>query len=136
MSIKTYSELRRYSDFKDRYHYLRLRGDVGRYTFGFDRYLNQRFYKSQEWLRIRNEIIARDNGCDLGVLGFEIHDKILVHHMNPLTEDDIRQAKDHLFDPEYLICVTHKTHNAIHFGDESQLLVLPKERVRGDTKLW
>lgn len=136
MSIKTYSELRRYSDFKDRYNYLRLRGNVGRYTFGFDRYLNQRFYKSQEWLRIRNEIIARDNGCDLGVPGFEIHDKILVHHMNPLTEDDIRQANDHLFDPEYLICTTHKTHNAIHFGDESQLLVLPKERTRGDTKLW
>ena len=136
MSIKTYSDLRRYPDFKDRYNYLRLRGNVGRYTFGFDRYLNQVFYKSREWLRIRHEVIARDNGCDLGVPGFEIHDKILVHHMNPITENDIRQSEDHLFNPEYLICTTHKTHNAIHFGDESQLLVLPKERVRGDTKLW
>ena len=135
-SIKTYSDLRRFQTFEERYNYLRLRGAVGQYTFGFDRHLNQVFYKSYEWAQARREVIIRDEGCDLGVPGFEIHDKVLIHHMNPITEAEIRLRDDSLIDPEFLICTTHKTHNAIHFGDESQLLVLPKERRRGDTKLW
>ena len=134
--IRTYSELQRFSTFPDRFRYLALRGQVGASTFGFDRYLNQGFYRSREWRHIRDEVIVRDDGCDLGIEGYEIHDRIIIHHMNPLTVDDIVDGDDSILDPEFLICVTHKTHNAIHYGDERQL---PRERVDrrpGDTRLW
>jgi len=133
---RSYRELRRMSDFRDRFKYLALHGEVGRETFGFDRYLNQQFYKSSEWRQARNDVIVRDNGCDLGVESHPIVGKILVHHINPLTPDDIIHSTDYLFNPDNLICCTIRTHNAIHFGDES---LLPKpfvERQRGDTKLW
>lgn len=133
---RSYRELRRMSDFLDRFKYLALHGEVGRETFGFDRYLNQQFYKSSEWQQARNDAIVRDNGCDLGVESHPIVGKILVHHINPLTPDDIIHSTDYLFDPDNLICCTIRTHNAIHFGDES---LLPKpfvERQQGDTKLW
>ena len=133
---RSYRELRRMSDFRDRFKYLALHGEVGRETFGFDRYLNQQFYKSSEWRQARNDVIVRDNGCDLGIESHPIVGKILVHHINPLTPDDIIHSTDYLFNPDNLICCTIRTHNAIHFGDES---LLPKpfvERQRGDTKLW
>ena len=136
MRIRTYSELRRYHTFNDRFNYLRLRGAVGRSTFGHDRYLNQRFYTSVEWRHLRNEIIARDRGLDLGVEDHEIYDKIIIHHMNPITEEDILHGSDFLFNPEYLITTTHQTHNAIHYGDENLLVGPPVERRPGDTKLW
>ena len=133
---RTYTELRRLRTFEDRYKYLRLRGSVGRPTFAFDRYLNQRFYGSKEWSSVRQFVIARDEARDLGMDGFDIHDRILIHHMNPFVADDLKHRSEELLDPEFLICTTHRTHNAIHFGDESLLLVLPKERRPGDTKLW
>lgn len=135
-SIKSYSELSMLRTFEDRYNYLQLRGSVGRPTFGYERYLNQSFYRSREWAQVRNEVIARDEARDLGVQGFEIHGRILIHHMNPMTSENIIHGEDHILDPEFLICVTHRTHNAIHFGDADQLLTLPKERSRGDTDLW
>lgn len=135
--IRTYSELSRMASFKERFEYLRLDGAVGTETFGFDRYLNQQFYRSQEWKRIRNEIIVRDNGCDLGIEGFEIHGRIYIHHMNPIMLKDIVHQTDFLLNPEYLICTTHQTHNAIHYGDESLLSTLePVERTPHDTCPW
>lgn len=135
--IKSYSELRRRVSFEERYDYLRLGGVVGRETFGFDRYLNQDFYRSVLWRRARDYVIVRDNGCDLGVEGHEIFDRVYVHHMNPMTPEDIKHSKVDILDPEYLICVTHDTHNAIHYGDEKLLrrreIVI---RRPGDTKLW
>lgn len=134
--IKTYSDLRRYSTFEERFAYLKLGGAVGAATFGFDRYLNQEFYKSVLWKRARSIVIARDYGCDLGIEGYEIYDRVYVHHMNPMTLDDITHSNLDILDPEYLIVVTHNTHNAIHYGDER---LLPKpiiERRPGDTKLW
>ena len=136
MTIKSYSELRRILSFEDRYAYLRLRGSVGRETFGFDRVFNQKFYTSQEWKQTRNFVIVRDNGCDLGVDGREIHDRILIHHMNPMTIDDLKEGRDWIIDPEYLITTTHLTHNAIHYGDESLLLTLPPPRRPNDTVPW
>lgn len=136
MSIKTYSELSRLSTFKERYEYLRLRGDVGRETFGFDRYLNQIFYRSQKWKRSRDEVIIRDNGCDLGMPGYEIHGKIIIHHMNPITLEDIENESDILLDPEFLICTVHSTHNAIHYGDEKLLIPTPIVRTPYDTCPW
>lgn len=136
MKIRTFSELRQIESFEDRYRYLALRGEVGADTFGFDRYMNQQFYASREWKRIRQVVIARDNGCDMAVPGFEIYDRIYIHHMNPMTPDDIRHGNDDILDPEYLICVTHKTHNAIHYGDERSLPRQLVERRPGDTKLW
>lgn len=136
MRIRTYSELRRLETFEERYRYLELRGVVGNSTFGFERHLNQKFYTSTEWRNIRHHIIVRDNGQDLGIEGHEIHDKIIVHHINPMTPHDVIGGIDDILNPEFLICVSHKTHNAIHFGDES---LLPKpfvERRPGDTKLW
>ena len=135
-SIKTYSELSRLPTFRERYQYLRLDGRVGEDTFGFDRYLNQVFYRSQKWKTIRDFIILRDNGCDLGMPGFEIYGKIIIHHMNPITIDDIRHGNDSILDPEFLICVTHNTHNAIHYGDESLLITEPIVRTRNDTCPW
>lgn len=136
MSIKTYSELSLLPTFRERYQYLRLSGQVGEDTFGFDRYLNQVFYRSQEWKRVRDFVILRDNGCDLGVPGFEIHEKIIIHHMNPITVQDIRHANEDLLDPEFLICVRHNTHNAIHYGDESLLITEPIVRMPNDTCPW
>lgn len=134
--IRRYSELKNIRDFKDRYEYLKLKGVVGELTFGSDRYLNQLLYSSDKWRRLRNQIIIRDNGCDLGVEGYDLHDKIIVHHMNPITIEDIRNVSDSIFNPEYLICVSHKTHNAIHYGDERLLTQVPIERRPGDTCLW
>ena len=136
MSIKTYSELIALPTFEERYRYLRLRGAVGQDTFGFDRYLNQAFYRSAEWKRVRDLVIIRDNGCDLGVEGHEIYGRILIHHMNPITIKDIQVASEFLLNPDYLICVTHATHNAIHYGDENLLIKTPIERTKNDTCPW
>ena len=134
--IRTYSELSRLTDFEERYKYLALRGSVGRSTFGFDRYINQQFYTSTQWRQIRHHVIARDLGCDLGVEGYEIHDRIYIHHMNPMTVDDIAHGEDSILNPEFLITTTHRTHNAIHYGDERLLPRPLTERRSGDTKLW
>ena len=134
--IRTYSELSRFRSFKDRFRYLSLGGAVGIETFGFDRYLNQRFYTSWEWKRIRDYVISRDLGCDLGVDGYEIHDKILVHHMNPISESDITHGNEDILNPEFLITTTHRTHNAIHYGDERLINITGDDRYPGDTKLW
>ena len=136
MRIRTYSELMMFSSFEDRYQYLRLNGSVGEITFGFDRYINQKFYRSAEWKQIRNHVILRDNGCDLGVEGYEIHEKILIHHMNPIALTDIQNASDYLLNPDYLISVTLATHNAIHYGDETLLIRAPTERRPNDTCPW
>ena len=136
MSIRTYSELITLPTFKERYEYLKLNGRVGEETFGFDRYLNQAFYKSEEWRAVRDYIIVRDNGCDLGMEGHEIFGKILIHHMNPISKRDILDRSDLLFNPEYLICTIKNTHDAIHFGDENLLIVAPIERRKNDTCPW
>lgn len=136
MSIKTYSELITLPTFEERYQYLRLSGSVGADTFGFDRYMNQVFYRSQRWKSVRDYVIVRDNGCDLGVEGYEIHGRIIVHHMNPITVKDIERESEFLIDPEYLISTVHNTHNAIHYGDESLLILPPVERTPYDTCPW
>ena len=136
MRIRSYSELRRLETFEDRFKYLSLRGVVGESTFGFDRYINQQFYTSRQWRQIRNHVIARDNGCDLGVEGYEIHARVIIHHMNPMTADDIVHGDEDILDPEFLITVAHQTHNAIHYGDEKLLPRPFVERRPGDTKLW
>ena len=135
-NIKTYSELIKLSTFEERFEYLKLNGVVSELTFGSERYLNQMFYTSDEWRKLRNEIILRDNGCDLGIEGFDIHSKIFIHHMNPITEEDILQHSKYLIDPEYLICVSMRTHNAIHYGDISQVSSTPIERKPFDTCPW
>lgn len=134
--MKTYRELRRIDTFEERYRYLALGGVVGRETYGFDRWINQTFYQSVDWRRLRREVIMRDNGCDLGIDGYEIHDRVLVHHMNPITAEHIEHADDLVWNPDYLITTTHRTHNAIHYGDESLLPKIFVPRSRGDTKLW
>ena len=136
MSIRTYSELITLPTFKERYEYLKLNGRVGEETFGFDRYLNQAFYKSEEWRAVRDYIIVRDNGCDLGMEGHEIFGKILIHHMNPISKRDILDRSDLLLNPEYLICTIKNTHDAIHFGDENLLIVAPIERRKNDACPW
>ena len=136
MSIRTYSELITLPTFKERYEYLKLNGRVGEETFGFDRYLNQAFYKSEEWRAVRDYVIVRDNGCDLGMKGHEIFGKILIHHMNPISKRDILDRSDLLLNPEYLICTIKNTHDAIHFGDENLLIVAPIERRKNDTCPW
>lgn len=136
MNIKTYSELITLPTFEERYHYLKLGGKVGEETFGFDRYLNQSFYRSAEWKSIRDYVIVRDNGCDLGMEGHEIYSRILIHHMNPITKDDILNRSEFLLDPEYLICVTKNTHDAIHYGDEGLLIIAPIVRSKNDTCPW
>lgn len=135
-TIKTYSELMALPTFEERYRYLRLKGTVGEDTFGFDRYLNQKFYRSAEWRRIRDQVIIRDNGCDLGIEDRMIRGKVLIHHMNPITDYDIRYLTDALLNPEYLICVSHSTHNAIHYGDEDLLITTPVIRTKNDTCPW
>ena len=134
--IRSYSELRRITTFEERYKYLQLGGIVGKDTFGFDRYINQIFYRSQKWRSIRDQVIIRDNGCDLGVEGYDIYGRILIHHMNPITLEDIERESDFLLNPEYLICTTHNTHNAIHYGDENLLITSPIERTKNDTCPW
>lgn len=141
MIIRTYSELITLPTFIERYRYLRLDGRVGEETFGFDRYLNQLFYKSDEWLAIRDYVILRDTGSgdyckDLGVEGHDIHGRILIHHMNPITKEDILHRSDFLLNPEYLISTIKSTHDAIHYGDESLLIQAPIERRRNDTCPW
>ena len=133
---RSYADLKRIHSFQERYEYLKLDGVVGNSTFGFDRYLNQALYTSKRWLQVRNEVIFRDEGCDLGVPGYEIEKGLLIHHMNPITIEDLEERKDCVFDPEFLICVSSRTHNAIHFGDKSLLRTLPKERSPGDTCPW
>jgi hypothetical protein len=134
--LKNYQELTSYSSFIDRYKYLKLTGQVGSETFGIDRYINQALYKSNRWRETRNKVIIRDNGCDLGVEGYDVYDRIIVHHMNPILLEDIEEDNDDIFDLNYLISTSFKTHNAIHYGDEKLLPVLPKERTRNDTCPW
>lgn len=134
--IRTYRELRRLKTFEERFEYLKLSDVVGERTFGFDRWINQRFYHSQEWKNTRNYIILRDQGCDLGIPGYEIHRGLLIHHMNPITIDEINHGEDSLIEPDFLITTSLQTHNAIHYGDESLLSRAPIVRERGDTTLW
>ena len=136
MSIKTYSELIQLPTFEERFQYLKLSGAVGKETFGFDRYLNQNFYRSAAWKRVRDQVIVRDNGCDLGIDDRIIYGKILIHHMNPINDRDILGLTDILLNPEYLICVSHLTHNAIHYSDESLLPSEPIVRFKNDTCPW
>lgn len=136
MSIKTYSELILLPTFEERFKYLQLNGRVGDDTFGFDRYINQKFYRSAEWKRIRDLVIMRDNGCDLALEGYEIYGRILIHHMNPITIKDVELSTEYLMNPEYLICVTHNTHNAIHYGDEKLINKGPVVRTKNDTCPW
>lgn len=136
MITRTYSALSRLTTFDDRFEYLKLQGAVGRTTFGFDRHINQRFYQSREWKQARDFVIVRDDGCDLGIPGYEILSSILIHHVNPLAVEDIVEAEDWIFDPEYLITTTKNTHNAIHYGDASLLPKIVVPRASGDTKLW
>ena len=136
-NIRTYSELSKLKTFRERYEYLKLGGTVGEDTFGFDRYLNQIFYTSKEWKQIRNFVITRDNGCDLGIPNHKIiDDLILVHHMNPITKDDIINKSEMLLNPEYLITTVKPTHDAIHYGDESLLVEDYIERSKNDTCPW
>lgn len=136
MMIRSYRELKRLKSFEERYEYLKLSGEVGRETFGYDRYLNQQLYKSTRWRRIRDTIIIRDLGCDLGIDGYEIKQKIIIHHMNPISIDDIVHGRDSIFNPEFLICTSQNTHNAIHYGDESLLPKNPIVRTKNDTCPW
>lgn len=135
-NTRSYSEMRRFDTHEDRFDYLMLRSSVGTSTFGFDRWMNQQFYRSSQWKQVRNNVIARDLGMDLGVEGFEIYDKIIIHHMNPMRAEDIDGDDPDILDPEYLVCCTHNTHNAIHFGDKKLLIQQFVERRPGDTKLW
>ena len=134
--LKSYSELKRLETFEERYRYLQLKGQVGKDTFGFDRWFNQQFYRSKEWKSIRDAVILRDNGCDLGIAGREIVGKILIHHINPISLEDIESGNDALLDMENLITTNHITHNAIHYGDEHLLYHDPVERKPGDTCPW
>lgn len=134
--IRTHSELVTLPTFQERYRYLRLNGAVGQETFGFDRYLNQIFYRSDEWRAIRDDVIIRDNGCDLGIEGREIYGRILIHHMNPITKEDILAHSDFLLNPEYLICTAKQTHDAIHYGDDTLLTQEPVMRSKNDTCPW
>ena len=136
MPIRTYSELIQLPTFEERFRYLRLKGSVGKETFGFDRYLNQNFYRSSAWKRVRDQVIVRDNGCDLGIDDRIIYGKILIHHMNPINDEDVLNMTDILLNPEYLICVTLDTHNAIHYGDEDLLIKEPVVRFKNDTCPW
>ena len=135
-SNRSYSELKKLETFEERYAYLRLNGKVGRASFGFDRYLNQVLYNSPKWRAVRDVVILRDNGCDLGVKTYEINDTIFVHHMNALTIEDIEQNHDSIFDPEFLICTSMRTHQAVHYSDESLLPKPPVERQKNDTSPW
>ena len=135
--IRTYSELITLPTYKERFNYLKLDSSVGKETFGYDRYINQLLYqRNPRWKKARDKVIIRDNGCDLGVEGYEIFGKVIVHHMNPITLDDILNDRDWIYDPEYLICTVHNTHNAIHYGDENLLMTAPIVRTKNDTCPW
>lgn len=136
MTSLSYSRLARLSTFEERFDYLSLTGVVGDRTFGGERWMNQDFYRSHQWKQVRNYVIARDMGCDLGVEGYEIFDKVIIHHMNPMSRDQVSNGDPVILDPEYLITVTHNTHNAIHYGDKQMLPSLLVERRPGDTDLW
>ena len=136
MSIKTYSELITIPTFEERFEYLQLKGSVGKDTFGYDRYLNQVLYRSSEWKRLRNKIIIRDCGCDLACDGYDIYDKVLIHHLNPITVEDVLARSRKVFDPDNLVCVSHNTHNAIHYGDMDLLVTGPIIRTKNDTCPW
>ena len=135
-TMRTYSELSKLKTFKERFEYLKLDGLIGEETFGWDRHLNQVFYKSPEWKSTRDKVIVRDNGRDLGVEGYDIFGKIIIHHMNPMSLSDIANRNPDIFNPEYLICVSHETHNAIHYGDVNQLNLGPIDRTANDTCPW
>lgn len=135
--IRCYSELIAIPTFEERFQYLKLNGRVGQDTFGYDRYINQHLYqRNPKWRKARDRVIIRDNGCDLGIEGREIYERIIVHHMNPITLEDVQKDRDWLYDPEFLICTVHNTHNAIHYGDEHLLVKAPIERTQNDTCLW
>lgn len=134
--VRCYAELRTFATYEERYKYLRVSSQVGVATFGFERHLNQGFYTSTQWRHVRNIVIARDSGCDMGVDGYEIYDRVIIHHMNPMKVQDILEGDERTLDPEYLICVTLRTHNAIHYGDENNLIKPLVARRPGDTKLW
>lgn len=134
--IRTFTELSNLQTFEDRFRYLQLNGTVGKETFGFDRFINQEFYRSTEWKAVRDLVILRDNGCDLGAEGREIYGKIYIHHMNPINPKDIQTKSEFLLNPEYLITTTHATHNAIHYGDETLLIKAPVNRSKYDTCPW
>lgn len=136
MMIKTYSEAISIQTYLERFRYLQIGGKIGDETFGYDRYLNQTLYRTAEWKRFRREIIVRDNGCDLACEGYEIVGNVLVHHINPITVKDIVRRDPKIFDPENVICVSLNTHNAIHYGDESLLMLGPIERTKNDTCPW
>ena len=136
MSIRTYSELIMIQTFEERFEYLQLKGSVGKDTFGYDRYLNQVLYRSPEWKRLRNQIIIRDGGCDLACDGYDIYDKVLIHHLNPITVEDVLARSRKVFDPDNLVCVSHNTHNAIHYGDVDLLVTGPIIRTKNDTCPW
>ena len=136
MSIRTYSELITIPTFEERFEYLQLKGSVGKDTFGYDRYLNQVLYRSPEWKRLRNQIIIRDGGCDLACDGYDIYDKVLIHHLNPITVEDVLARSRKVFDPDNLVCVSHNTHNAIHYGDMDLLVTGPIIRTKNDTCPW
>lgn len=134
--VRTYSKLIQLQTFEERYEYLKLSGTLGVITFGFDRYLNQQFYNSMQWKNLRRDIIIRDGGCDLGIEGREIEMGVRIHHLNPITIEDFESGKCDILDPEFLICTSLNTHNAIHFGNKSNLFQIPQERRKGDTTLW
>lgn len=136
MIIRTYSELITLPTFEERYEYLKLGGRIGEDTFGFDRYLNQIFYKSDAWLKVRNEVIVRDNGCDLAIPGREIYGRIIVHHMNPIDVKDILDRSEFLLNPDFLVCTVKRTHDAIHYGSKESLFTMPLERTKNDTCPW
>lgn len=136
MKIRTYTELSRLETMLSRFCYLKLNGRVGDQTFGFDRWMNQQFYRSKQWRDIRRHVIVRDNGCDLGMDEYEIHSGLYIHHMNPMIKEQIQDGDESILDPEFLITVTHSTHNAIHYGDERLLPREMVERLPGDTRLW
>ena len=136
MSIRTYSELITIPTFEERFEYLQLKGSVGKDTFGYDRYLNQVLYRSPEWKRLRNQIIIRDGGCDLACDGYDIYDKVLIHHLNPITVEEVLARSRKVFDPDNLVCVSHNTHNAIHYGDMDLLVTGPIIRTKNDTCPW
>ena len=135
--IKTYTELSKLKTFEERFRYLKLNGSVGKETFGFDRYINQIFYRSKEWKAVRDFVIIRDGGCDLGIEGYNIYSKVFIHHINPINISDIEQQSEYLLNPEYLITTTQQTHNAIHYGDETLITNnKPITRSRNDTCPW
>ncbi len=136
MITKSYTDVFNLTTFEERFEYLKLGGGVGRATFGFDRHINQQFYMSREWQDVRQHVILRDEGCDLGILGYEIHFGPLIHHMNPMSVNDILHKESWIIDPDFLITTTHNTHNAIHFGKKNSFPKVVSNRTPRDTKLW